>query len=471
MNKEKIQDILRNWIVDGQLTTDVVSKIDSVTTNLQDSTSNQIVFYKLTGTESAEEVLEKRLASADPGLLILNKIPEIIKVDCELVVIEQENFLKAQKELLDEIYPFESEKLKIVGVTGTNGKTTVVNLCAQLASFIGKNAASLGTLGLRTAEGEELVDVGATTPSYVELRKILFGLQEKFDVLFMEVSSHALTQDRLYDIKIDFGAWISFSQDHLDYHSDMHHYFESKLLLIDKYLKGDGKVYLPKEQRKLFEKISDARGDKNLLLAPSLSDRGHDEVPEFCRAQFNKNNIEMALILNELLFEKDLSNFDLTKFRLPPGRYSLIELEDGIAIIDYAHTPDALENILDAVKQAYPKKKMTVVFGCGGDRDRAKRPMMGSAASKYADEIIITSDNPRSEKPEDIIEEISGGIYKSHKKIPNRRDAIIYALGRMSGDDVVVIAGKGHEDYQEIDGVKIKFSDFRVVDGFRKGSL
>jgi UDP-N-acetylmuramoyl-L-alanyl-D-glutamate--2,6-diaminopimelate ligase len=287
--------------------------------------------------------------------------------------------------------------------------------------------------------------------------------------MFMEVSSHALAQDRLFDIKLDAVAWTSFSQDHLDYHKSMEEYFRAKLLIERKYLKEGHSLLIPFLEKDLAIKINEMSPNTRYKVSKTLAERKIEKYPLFYYSPYNKSNVELALQLNEELWNKKIEGFDLEKIQTPKGRFSVIEIgESSMVIIDYAHTPDALINIGSAIKDAFPEHKIIALFGCGGNRDKTKRPLMGKAVCQFADRIMITSDNPRDEKPEDIIIDIIPGIDREYSANIDRKKAIIECLDEMEEKEILLIAGKGHEEYQEINGTKHPFSDFEIVQSYKQ---
>ena len=474
MNKQKIISLLSDLVISKNEIEKLDSKITNITTNLQGAKESDFVFYKV-NPKNAKSLadFEKRIKEATPGLIVLNSEASNLKIANSLY-IESDNFLKAQKILLDELFP-NKQTLKMVGVTGTNGKTTTVNLAMQIASLTGHPAVSIGTIGIQDVNGPIVSDLESTTPSYVELRKLINKFQDKYEVCFMEVSSHALAQDRLYDIQLDAAAWTSFSQDHLDYHQTMKEYFEAKLLIEKKYLKKEAELILPYLEEELIEMITKSISGSRFKIAKSLDERGFDKTleqrPLFYHSSYNQSNVELAFELNETIFgEQKLKDIKLKDIKTPLGRFSIVELsKENMAIVDYAHTPDALTNIGEAIKNAFPAHKLTVVFGCGGNRDKTKRPLMGKAVSDFADKIIVTSDNPRDEQPEDIIIDILTGIKGGYEAVIDRKKAIYAALESIGSREIILIAGKGHEEYQEIKGVKHPFSDFNIVMDFKSG--
>ncbi|MBC7539887.1 MAG: UDP-N-acetylmuramoyl-L-alanyl-D-glutamate--2,6-diaminopimelate ligase [Bacteriovorax sp.] len=474
MNKTKLLSLLNPYIVSKNNIADTEAPIINITTNLQNATLADVVFYKVNPNEDKSVAsFQKRLSESSPGLLILNHGAEFVKND-NCLFVEAEHFLKIQKIILDELFP-NKNTMKLVGVTGTNGKTTTVNLSMQIASLTGHPAISIGTIGVQDVNGALIEDIESTTPSYVELRKLIHRFQYKYEVCFIEVSSHALAQNRLFDILLDGAAWTSFSQDHLDYHRTMEEYFDAKLLIEKKYLKENQSLLIPVLEKELYETILKQAPNTRVKLAKTLDARclgkTLEEKPLFYHSTYNQSNAELALQLNEDLFgEEDIKNIQLKDIKTPPGRFSIIELGcENLAIVDYAHTPDALVNIGAAIKNAFPTHKLTVVFGCGGNRDKTKRPMMGKAVSDFANKIIVTSDNPRDESPEDIIIDILAGIKVGYEAVVDRKKAIHAALESIGEKEIILIAGKGHEEYQEIKGVKHPFSDFNIVTNFKAG--
>lgn len=474
MNKTKLLSLLNAFIVSKNTITETDSEISNVTTNLQNAMSVDVVFYKINSKdENSVKNFNKRLETSSPGLLILNHGAEFVKKE-NCLFVDSDHFLKIQKIVLDELFP-NKNKMKMVGVTGTNGKTTTVNLAMQISSMAGHPAISIGTIGVQNVDGALIEDIESTTPSYVELRKLIHKFQDSYEACFMEVSSHALAQERIFDIKLEAAAWTSFSQDHLDYHRTMEEYFKAKLLIEKKYLRDNQALIIPSLEQELYSMILKLAPETKVKIAKTLEERGLGktllERPLFYHSTYNQSNAEIALQLNEELYGADaLKNIKLNDIKTPRGRFSVIELgNDNMAIIDYAHTPDALINIGTAIKSAFPGHSLTVVFGCGGNRDKSKRPMMGKAVSDFANKIVVTSDNPRDEAPEDIIIDILAGIKGSYEAVVDRKKAILAALESISKKEIVLIAGKGHEEYQEIKGVKNPFSDFDIVSNFKAG--
>lgn len=470
MKKQQILEILSADIASRNTTNELETELKDITTNLQNAGANDVVFYKVSNTEKSIEDFNKRLKGRKVGLIILNHGAESFIKNENCIFVNVASFLHIQKKLLDVMFPI-NNKMKIIGVTGTNGKTTTVNLAMQISTMIGHPAISVGTIGVQNAEGSLVDDLESTTPSYVEFRKLINKFQDKYEACFVEVSSHALVQHRLFDIELDAAAWTSFSQDHLDYHKSMEEYFEAKMIIEKKYLKTAASLVVPVLEKDLYQRILKSHANARIKLAKTLDERKLNERPLFYHSPYNQSNVEVAMQLNaEIWGESKLSEVNLKAIKTPMGRFSVIELEDeSMAIVDYAHTPDALVNIGAAIKKAFPQHSLTVIFGCGGNRDKTKRPLMAKAVAGFADKIIVTSDNPRDEAPEDIVMDIISGLTVSYEAVIDRKNAIEFALDAIQPKEVILIAGKGHEEYQEIKGVKHPFSDFNIVQNFKLG--
>ncbi len=463
MNKIKnILKIINNYGFQSE-NIDDFSFIEALTTNIQYSDSKTGVYYRIV-SEAAEQTFQDRLSQANPSILFLNKSPKE-KIKNPFVIVPDEKAESFFEEVLDELYPLGESKIKVFGITGTNGKSTSVSLCEQIAFQAGLKAGSLGTVGISL--NGEFVELGisGTTPSYIDLRRVLNEIEGKVEFLFMEVSSHAISQSRLGKIELEGSGWTSFSQDHLDFHNTMEEYFEAKLGVVN-YLKKGRKLIVPDSDKKLVEDIKDSlikhEKDTELLIAKDY--RSTFKVyPNFFKVHYNRDNLNLSLEMLKDYIEID--KIKLEDIKTPKGRFSIIEYKDSFAIVDYAHTPDAILNLVSATKRAFPNSKVITVFGCGGDRDSSKRPLMAKAAEKESDFVIVTSDNPRSEEPQTIIDDILPGLEKTDYSVEiDRAKAIKLGLSKLGKGDVLIIAGKGHEEYQEIKGQKIFFSDFVIVE-------
>jgi UDP-N-acetylmuramoyl-L-alanyl-D-glutamate--2,6-diaminopimelate ligase len=381
-------------------------------------------------------------------------------------------------------YGWPARELQLVGVTGTNGKTTTVNMLRHLLDDEDARSASIGTLGvLLGSEGTPLSGGGGlTTPGPIELQRLFRALVDQ-DVrrVAMEVSSHSLDQRRVEGVFFDVVAFTNLTRDHLDYHGTMEKYFAAKASLLE-HLQPNGTVVynvddaawaaLESERPRIgfSERISSAqvraedveysaRGSEWTLRVED--ERASVRLPLI--GDFNViNALGAAAIAHALGFATSRIAERLSSMPQVPGRLEVLR-DSPTVLRDYAHTPDALERALDAVRPFAPER-LIVVFGCGGDRDRGKRPQMGAIAEERADFAVVTSDNPRTEDPEVILDDIERGMSKhNHVRIEDRRAAIARALELATPRDVVVLAGKGHETYQVRGTTTLPFDERIIV--------
>lgn len=384
-------------------------------------------------------------------------------------------------------YKFPSRKLTLIGVTGTNGKTTTTHMLAAVYRAAGKKTGLIGTIA--SWIGDSMLPVEHTTPESLELQKLLAMMADsQIDTVLMEVSSHALALKRVLGCQFDTGIFTNISQDHLDFHKDMDDYLYAKEKLFEMLgedNKGKGRFAVVNcDDPGAARIIAASRADvityglsENAMVRAedvNVSVQGasfHVLTPwgdSFVRLKltglFNIYNALATLAaggVNGLSLKNMVKALEV----LPGvrGRFETVDRgQDFMVIIDFAHTPDGLENVLRTAGKLTGGRLITV-FGCGGDRDRGKRPLMGEIAARYSNISIITSDNPRTEDPLKIISDIEEGLHRVEQAvytvIPDRRQAIAYALHTAAAGDVVIIAGKGHEDYQIIGTNKIPFDD------------
>jgi UDP-N-acetylmuramoyl-L-alanyl-D-glutamate--2,6-diaminopimelate ligase len=381
--------------------------------------------------------------------------------------------------------------LTLAGVTGTNGKTTTVNLLRHLLDGPKARTASIGTLGvLIGSEGEPLPGgSGLTTPGPIELQQVFRTLRDSGVArIAMEVSSHALHQHRVDGLEFDVAVFTNFTRDHLDYHGSMQDYFAAKAKLLD-YLRPHGSAVvnlddrawnaLPGERRRVTfsERVTTAEVHaRDIRFTPRGShwtlvlggEARQVDLPLI--GDFNvPNALGAAAAAWALGLSGDVISDRLSHAPQVPGRLELIS-ETPAVLRDYAHTPDALDRAIDAVRP-FTKGRLMAVFGCGGDRDRGKRPEMGAIAAKKADLAIVTSDNPRTEDPEKILDDIESGMGAvKHERIEDRRAAIARAMDLWVEGDVILLAGKGHEDYQIRGTTKLPFDERLVVQELLRSS-
>lgn len=375
-------------------------------------------------------------------------------------------------------YGYPQNQLKIVGVTGTNGKTTTTYI---LESILGeKNVARIGTVEYKI--GDEIIPAPNTTPSSLEIIKICKkALEKNIKYLIMEVSSHGLDIGRVNMLRFEAGIFTNLTLDHLDYHKTMENYYLAKRKLFD----------LVKDKKNSIINIDDEYGKRYLEYTNGISyGIGQGDIQGEIK-QITREGQEVTIKIFEkeykinlrLLGRYNLSNLlgaigavktlglsdeeIISKIPLihgAPGRFEPVKIDrDFTVIVDYAHTGDALENILKSINE-FKTNRVITVFGCGGDRDKTKRPIMGGIAEKYSDIVIVTSDNPRTEDPEEIIKDIAVGLTKENHIIEiHREKAIEKAISLAEKNDIILIAGKGHENYQVIGREKIHFDDKEEV--------
>jgi UDP-N-acetylmuramoyl-L-alanyl-D-glutamate--2,6-diaminopimelate ligase len=446
--------------------------------NSQQIAKNDI-FIAITGANNNGHEYLKKAVQAGAFLLIGQK-GEFYPQDLppEVSWIEVEDSAAAWAYLEDARRGFPSKELTFLGVGGSNGKTSSAWITHALLLQNKIKSSYLGTLGI--AQGSlELTRHDYTTLPPDKLFSLLAkALQEKVTVVVIEVSSHALAQRRLGHIKFAGLAFTSFSQDHLDFHHSMKNYWNAKMLLFKKHRAPQGKIFV---QERLKNKFSSYKSLQQYThYYPSWNALSHDSLSNLNEVSFsydkqtttgkipyhgnyNVENFFAALLLSSVILKKIPESWE-TLAQIP-GRMELIAQNPHV-VIDYAHTPDAIDKVMTEVKKLLNKPaKLWIVFGAGGDRDKSKRPLMTKAALKYADHVVLTSDNPRNEDPEQIIADLLRGNSqnKKIKKITSRKEAITYSLENAQKQDWIILAGKGHEKYQQIGLYKKKFCEHTIV--------
>ena len=395
-------------------------------------------------------------------------------------------------------YNYPDRELNIIGITGTNGKTTITYMIESILTNAGIECGVMGTVNYRYKC--KIIDAPNTTPQSLDVYKTIRDMADNgVKYLAMEVSSHALSLGRVYGIDFDTAIFTNLTQDHLDFHKNMNNYFESKSILFeglgtgekknrkyaiinvdDKYGKKLSETNIS-ATKKLYSIVDKNKADfkaENIEIASSGSKFDlvfHNEKAKISIKHIGLHNVYNALaalaatVCNDVPFDKTVEGLNNSK--QAPGRLERVDTKDlGFdVIVDYAHTNDALKNVLQAIKKINPRRIITV-FGCGGDRDRTKRPIMGKTAVKMSNFVFVTSDNPRTEEPEKIILDIESGIkktYKTNYKVTVDRElAIKEAIMTANKGDIVLIAGKGHEVYQIIGTEKVHFNDIEVAKKF-----
>ncbi len=381
-------------------------------------------------------------------------------------------------------YDNPSEKLKLVGITGTNGKTTTVTLLFNLFRGLGYNVGLLSTVENKI--NTTVIPSTHTTPDALALNELLSKMVEAgCQYAFMEVSSHAIVQHRITGLKFTGAAFSNITHDHLDYHKTFEEYIRAKKLFFDN-LQDDAFALTNKDDRNGMVMLQNTKAKKYSYGLKSIADfkcrvvENHlnglllsidnQEVWVKLIGSFNAYNVMVVFAISQLLKQDRVQVLTtLSNLNSVEGRFQYIKSKTGIvAIVDYAHTPDALKNVLETIKDIRTGNEQVITLaGCGGDRDAAKRPIMAQIACEYSNKVILTSDNPRSENPEDILNQMQAGINpvdaKKTLRISDRKEAIRTAVAFAKEGDIILIAGKGHEKYQEINGVKHPFDDFEIV--------
>ena len=372
-------------------------------------------------------------------------------------------------------YKDEVNKIKLIGMTGTNGKTTTCFLTYQMLLSLGKKAAYMGTIGFYMPGLKR--ELNNTTPEILDVYSMIIeAIEAGCEYFVMEVSSHSLVEKRIEGLEFSVEAFSNLTEDHLDFHKTMENYLHAKMLILDQ-LKGTIIVNNDDAYAKYFEtknyKTLGYNGNDYKILSYHETDNGtlinfkadkEYSVETNLKCKYNVYNYLTALgILNTLGFSID-SIIEITKdIYAPRGRCEQIKVRNSYAVIDYAHTPDAVEKIITSFLEN-KKGRIITIIGCGGDRDPLKRPIMGEIASRLSDYVIFTSDNPRTEDPNKILEDILKGITKDNYEVEiDRTTAIRKGLDMLRDNDVLLILGKGHEDYQIIGHTKHHLDDLEEV--------
>lgn len=402
-------------------------------------------------------------------------------------------------DIADRFYSNPSHGINLLGITGTNGKTTVTHLIQKIFEQNNQKCALIGTLGYKLSSNGEYRDAKHTTPQAPELQATLRMIKdvEKIDNVVMEVSSHALEQNRVGGCSFNGAILTNLTQDHLDYHITMDNYFDAKSLLFKGLKEDDFAVInaddayaerflnaVPEGVRKLTYGVKNSADvmAKNIEFSLNgaeftlVTKDGEFPVNLHMNGMFSVYNVLAAVTAsNAMGIELNTALKALENVKGVAGRFEVV-VKKPLVIVDYAHTPDGLENVLNSAREITPKDgKLICLFGCGGDRDATKRPKMGAIAEKIADKIVITSDNPRSEDPQTIITDIIAGLKSTNpEKVtvePDRGHAIALLKTIAGNNDVIVIAGKGHEDYQILKDRTIHFDDREEARKVFEGSV
>jgi UDP-N-acetylmuramoyl-L-alanyl-D-glutamate--2,6-diaminopimelate ligase len=381
-------------------------------------------------------------------------------------------------------YDNPSEKLFLIGVTGTNGKTTCVTLLYNLFKLQGYSVGLLSTVNNKI--NQTIVPATHTTPDALSLNELLNTMvQHGCEYVFMEVSSHAVVQNRIAGLQFSGGIFTNITHDHLDYHKTFDEYIKAKKRFFD-LLPSDAFALVNKDDRNGMVMLQNTKAQKHTYGLRTIADYkcriienhlnglllniNNKEVWVKLIGTFNAYNV-LAVYAAAHLLKQDCTSIltALSNLSSVEGRFQYIKSQGGIiGIVDYAHTPDALKNVLETIKDIRTGNEQVITLvGCGGDRDAAKRPVMAAIACEYSNRVILTSDNPRSEDPESILDQMQKGVspadMRKTLRITDRKEAIRTACTLGKPGDIILIAGKGHEKYQEIKGVKLAFDDLEIL--------
>ena len=414
--------------------------------------------------------------------IIVEQLPS--QLNDNITYVQVANSYNALGVIAANFYNNPSERIKLVGVTGTNGKTTIVSLLHQLFTLLNNKVGMLSTIENKILD--KVIPSTHTTPDPLQINYLLNEMIKKgCEYCFMEVSSHALAQGRVNSLHFSAGVFTNITQDHLDYHHTFSEYRDVKKSFFDS-LNKDAFALVNKDDKNGSKMLEGTKAKKLSYALKSLANyrcKVLENQFEGMLLQINKVDVWVKLIgdfnaYNILAVYAVAKQFDLEDYEVltalsmlnaAEGRFQFIRNEDAITgIVDYAHTDDALKNVLSTINTIRTNtESLITIVGCGGDRDKSKRPLMAQVACNLSTQVIITSDNPRSENPEDIIKDMIAGLSPVQKKkvlvITDRRQAIMTAGKLAHENDIILLAGKGHEKYQEINGEKFPFDDMEEL--------
>jgi UDP-N-acetylmuramoyl-L-alanyl-D-glutamate--2,6-diaminopimelate ligase len=447
------------------------------------------IFVAVSGTQvDGHDFIEKAI-QGKAIVIVCEVLPERLHKGVTYIKVSDSN--EALGVMSSNFYGNPSGQLKLIGITGTNGKTTTVTLLHDLFSKMGYKVGLLSTVENKI--GDKIIPSTHTTPDAVVMNELISDMVDAgCDYAFMEVSSHAIHQRRIAGLTFAGGVFTNISHDHLDYHKTFKEYLNAKKKFFDDLPEDafalinlddrNGMVMVQNTRAKIQKYSLRKKADFKVKIVDNSLSGLHLEINgnEFFGrliGEFNAYNLLSAYAVGVLLEKDSLYTLTiLSQLKSAEGRFDYIKNEKTgtVGIVDYAHTPDALEKVLSTIEKLKTgNEQIITVVGCGGDRDKAKRPVMAKMACAYSNHVIITSDNPRTENPDEIIEDMMKGvpIYSQQKvlTIPNRLQAIKTASRIANNGDLILVAGKGHEKYQDIKGVKYEFDDKQVLGECLKG--
>lgn len=442
---------------------------------------NGYCYVAQVGTQvDGHEFIDKSI-SAGAAAVLCEKMPSAFVTG--VTYIKVSDSAESLGIMASNFYDKPSSKLKLVGVTGTNGKTTTVTLLHQLFSKLGHPVGLISTVVNKI--GEEEIKSTHTTPDAIQLNELLVKmLLAGCEFCFMEVSSHAVVQHRVAGVTFSGGAFTNITHEHLDFHKTFKEYIKAKQSFFNLLPKGafalsnkddkNGEVMLQESNATKYYYALKTQADFKTKVIESNFDGlslkldGQDFWSPFI-GYFNAYNLTTVYGVAMLLEQDKMEVLTvLSTLHAVAGRFQHLKIAGVTGIVDYAHSPDALENVLKTIKDIRTgNEEVITVIGCGGDRDRTKRPLMAAIACKLSNRVILTSDNPRTENPEAIIEEMKAGVDAASRRkvlaITNRKEAIRTASSLAQANDILLVAGKGHENYQEINGERLHFDDLEIL--------
>jgi len=444
---------------------------------------NGDVFVAVKGFVSDGHFFIEKAIDLGASTIVCEDLPKKLNDKVTYVVVPDSS--KALAIMASNYYDNPSKELKLIGITGTNGKTTTCTLLHDLVTDLGYMAGLLSTVVNKIGKTE--IPSTHTTPNPMALNELLRDMvEEGCEYCFMEVSSHAIHQNRIAGLDFDIAGFTNITHDHLDYHNTFKEYINAKKQFFDDLSKHavvitnsddkNGLVMAQNTKAKIKTYALKSMADyKVKVLENSFSGLvlsfNNQEVYTSLIGGFNAYNLNLVYaIASELELDTMEILTSISKLKSVDGRFQYFKSEKNIiVIIDYAHTPDALKNVLSTIDDVRTKNETVItVIGCGGDRDKTKRPIMAEISAKNSDKTILTSDNPRTENPEDIIKEMQAGIPAERSarvmSITDRKEAIKVACALAVEGDIILVAGKGHEKYQDTNGVKAPFDDYKIVE-------
>ncbi len=439
-------------------------------------------FVAVSGTQVDGHDFIQTAIDSGANMIVCERLPESRKERVTYVVVKDSSY--ALGIMASAYYDHPSERMKLVAVTGTNGKTSVVTMLYRLVKGLGYKAGLLSTVDVRI--DTEVLEATHTTPDALAINKTMALMVEKgVKYCFMEASSHAIHQNRMAGLQVDVAVFTNITHEHLDYHGEFNEYIKAKKKLFDD-LNPKARALVNRDDKHGETMVMNTRAKvyrfglkgeadykvrvlENTFGGLVLKMNEHELYTKLI-GQFNAYNLATVFGVSDLLGIDQLNALTtLSTLNTAPGRFQYVRNAEGVTgIVDYAHTPDALKNVLETIAQIRGGNETVItVVGAGGDRDKSKRPEMARIAAHFSDRVILTSDNPRTENPETIIEEMKAGLdpiaIKKTLSIASRREAIRTACSLAQAGDIILVAGKGHEKYQEINGVKHPFDDLEIL--------